>query len=329
MNSRFFLTNVRFLSRHAATASLFVATTSVFADHGPGTSGGGSSTQSAETLKPGKIAAEIRMDYTEFENLSSAEIESKASRAGSFDLLNRTFIETLSVSYGVVENFQLGLAIGLYQASRSREAEFNGDTGEIEISTFNPNGLTDLWFTGKYRFYRGPIGQFAMFGGVKFPTGRNEVRNSAGESVEPSATAGSGSVDGMIGLAYSRFLTGRLTMDVSGQYTFRTEANQFKLGDRIDAGLALAYRITEDIQKFPQVSVFVETNVRHLVESEAKGAKDPNTGGTVLFLAAGVRAGFTRNFAFILAPQIPAIQDLNGEQLKTKIKVNAALTFSF
>jgi len=299
------------------------------ADHGPGTSGGGASTQSAETMKPGKFSAELRLDYTEFEHLSDSEIDRKTARAGDFDLLDRSFLETLSVSYGVVENFQVGLSIGLYQAKRAREAEFDSSTGETEIATFDPDGLTDLWLTGKWRFYRGPIGQLATFGGVKFPTGRSDVHNSAGERVEPAATAGSGSYDGMLGLAFSRYLTSRLTMDVSGQYTIRGEHDQFKLGDRIDGGVAVAYRFTEDITKYPQFSVFGEANVRHLFKSEEDGERDPNTGGTVLFLSPGVRASFSRNVAFTVSPQIPVLQDRNGEQLETKIKVNAALTVSF
>jgi len=306
-----------------------VATTSVRADHGPGTSGGGSSTQSAETLKPGKFSAELRLDYTEFEDLADSEIEAKAARAGDIDLLDRSFLETLSVSYGIAENFQVGLSIGLYQANRAREAEFDDTTGETEFATFDPDGITDLWLTGKWRFYRGPMGQLATFGGVKFPTGRHNVHNSEGERVEPAATAGTGAYDGMIGLAFSRYLTSRITMDVSGQYTIRGEADDFKLGDRIDGGVALAYRFNEDITKYPQFSVFGEANVRHLFKSQDDGANDPNTGGTVVFLSPGVRASFTRNVAFTVAPQIPVMQELNGEQLETKIKVNAALTFTF
>lgn len=79
-----------------------------------------------------------------------------------------------------------------------------------------------------------------MLGGVKFPTGRNDVMNSAGERVEPSATAGSGSYDGMLGVAYSHFLTSRVTLDASAQYTLRSEANGFRLGDRVDAGLTVS-----------------------------------------------------------------------------------------
>ena len=299
------------------------------ADHGPGTSGGGASTQSGETIKPGKFAVELREDYTEFEHLSSAQIAAKAAKAGSFDLLDRSFLSSVSLSYGVVEDFQLGLTLGYYQAVNAAEAEFDAGTGNTEIATLDPDGLTDLWLTGKYRFYRGPIGSMAVFGGVKFPTGRNDVKNSAGEPVEPSATAGSGSYDGMLGLAYSRFLTSRFTLDTSAQYTLRTEANGFRLGDRIDGGVAVAYRFTEDIQKYPQVSAFAEANVRYLFKSEDDGAKDPNTGGTALFLTPGVRVGFTKNLSFTLSAPLPVLQDLNGTQLKTSYKVNGGLTLSF
>jgi hypothetical protein len=303
--------------------------TSVYADHGPGTSGGGAATQSGETLKPQKWSIEFRTDYTEYENLSQAEIEAKAASAGGFDLLDRSFLSTFSLSYGVVENFQVGLTLGHYNAVNAREAEFDSGTGETEIVTFNPDGLTDLWLSGKYRFYRGPIGSFAVFGGVKFPTGRFEVENSEGERVEPSATAGSGSYDGMLGLAYSRFLTARVTLDSSAQYILRTEADDFQLGDRVDAGVAVAYQFTEDIRQFPQVSVFAEANVRYLFKSEEDGERDPNTGGLAVFLTPGFRVGFTPNVAFTVSSPLPVAQDLNGEQLETSFKVNGALTFTF
>jgi len=299
------------------------------ADHGPGTSGGGSQTQSAETLKPGKFSIDLRLDYTEFENLSDREIEAKAARAGGFDLLDRSFLPTISLSYGIVENFQVGLSIGYYHAVNPREAEFDSGTGDTEITTFDPDGLTDLWLTAKYRFYRGPMGQFALFAGAKLPTGKYKVTNSEGERVEPSATAGSGSFDGMGGLAWSRYLTSRITLDVSGQYTFRTEHDDFRLGDRVDGGVAVAYRFTEDIQQFPQLSVFAEANLRHLFKSEEDGARDPNTGGTVVFLSPGLRLGFCPNAAFTLSPQFPVVQELYGEQLQTDFKINAALTMTF
>jgi hypothetical protein len=323
---------VRSIKRCSPFGALSLALTaalSVHADHGPGTSGGGASTQSGETLKPGKFSIELREDYTEFEDLSRAQLAAKAAHAGGIDFLDRSFLSTVSVSYGVVENFQAALTLGYYHAVNAGEAEFDPDDGETEFLTFDPDGITDLWLSGKYRFYRGPLGSLAVFGGVKFPIGRFDVDNSEGERVEPSATAGSGSYDGMLGLAYSRFLTARLTLDASAQYTLRTEADNFRLGDRIDAGVAAAYRFTGDIRRFPQLSAFAEANVRHLFKSEESGQRDPNTGGTVLFLTPGVRVNFCPNFSFTVSSPVPVVQELNGEQLKTSFKVNGALTLTF
>jgi outer membrane putative beta-barrel porin/alpha-amylase len=302
---------------------------SALADHGPGTSGGGVGTPSGETLPPGKFSIEFREDYTEFEDLSDTAIEAKAARAGSIDLLDRSYLTSIGISYGVVENFQVGVSIGHYEAQNAREAEFDSGTGETEIVTFNPDGITDLWLSGKYRFYHGPIGHLALLGGVKFPTGRNEVHNSEGERVEPSATAGSGSYDGMVGLAFSRFLTKQLTMDAGAQYTARTEADDFQLGDRVDAGLALAYRLIEDVESAFQPSLFAELNFRHLFKSEEDGERDPNTGGSALFATPGVRARFGQHVSLTVAAPIPVYQDLNGEQLETDFKLLGVLTLEF
>ena len=318
-------------ARTALTASglLLAHAPAAFADHGPGTSGGGASTQSGETLKPGKFSIDLRTDYTEYDHLSSAQLAANAAQAGEFDVLDRSFVSTIGLSYGVVESFQVGLSLGYYNAAQPRSAEYDSGTGDTEINTFDPNGLTDLWLTGKYRFYRGPLGSIAAFGGVKFPTGRDDVRNSAGERLEPSATAGSGAYDGMLGLAWSRFLTSQFSFDLSAQYTRRGEAHDFKLGDRIDAGVAFAYRFTRDIQKFPQVSAFAEANVRYLYKSEDDGERDPDTGGTAVFLTPGVRVGFTKSLSFTVSAPLPVMQDLNGTQLKTNYKVNGALNLSF
>jgi len=58
------------LTQHLGTTlalgAALATTTTARADHGPGTSGGGASTQSGETLKPGKFSVELRTDYTEF-----------------------------------------------------------------------------------------------------------------------------------------------------------------------------------------------------------------------------------------------------------------------
>ena len=314
----------------AIVAVIFISQIPIcHADHGPGTSGGGLLTQSAETLKPGKFTADVRADFTEFEQVSLGASQEKAARAGSFDILDRSLITSLSIACGVFENFQLTATMGYYSAVRAREVEFNAEEDVSEITTYNPNGLTDLWLTGKYRFYRGPVGQFAIMSGIKFPTGRWDVKNSAGELVEPSATAGSGSWDALFGAAYSRFITARCTLDISFQYILRTEAHGFRLGDRIDFGLATAYRLLGDVHKYPQLSLFGETNFRYLFETQENGEPDANTGGATLFLTPGFRVRFAKWCNFSISSPLPVVQVLNGEQLKTAYKITAELSFAF
>lgn len=292
-----------------------IANHTAFADHGPGTSGSGFITFSAETLKPGQFSSSFQFDWTEF--------DSPGGMPEEVDLLDRSFLSTFNVSYGVVENFQLGLTYGYFSSEGNREFE-NGD----EV-TFDPDGFTDLWLTGKYRFYQGPIGQFAMLGGIKAPTGDSTITNSEGEPVEPSATAGTGAWDGQAGLAYTIALNAVLTLDASALYSFRGERHDYRLGDRLDIGTSLAWRLGEGGGKYSQVSLVAEAILRHVQKSEEGGADDEATGGTVLFLSPGVKVSFTERLAASLGVQLPVVQNLNGAQLETDFRLLTGISYTF
>lgn len=302
------------------------------ADHGPGTTGG-SSTQSGETLKPGAIAFGVRWDYTHFENLTSSQIAHRAEQVGGehahFDALRWNLLTTFELSYGVLEDLQLSLSTGLYRGDDVREGHVE-ETGEVETHDHGDVvGWTDLWVSGKYRFLKGPYGQAAALAGVKLPTGRDDVRGAEDEKLEPTLQPGSGAFDFLAGAAYSVWLVERLSLDASTSYTFRTEDDDFKVGDRIDGGFAVTYRLTQDVKSFPQVAIFVEPSIRHVFKTREDGHLVKNTGGTVLFLTPGVRIGLTEHVSFMLAPQIPLLQLLNSEQQETRIKLLGGLTVTF
>ena len=65
------------------------------ANHGPGTSGGGSYTVSGEVLKQGKFDLTLREDFTRFEKIKSAEAERRAEKAGEFDALEDAYLTIL------------------------------------------------------------------------------------------------------------------------------------------------------------------------------------------------------------------------------------------
>jgi hypothetical protein len=305
-------------------------------DHGPGTTGGGLSTQSGETLRPGSLSLSFRLDYTQFEHLSSSDIQRKTSQVGGhhrhFDALRWSLLETFELAYGITDDFQMGFSFGYYRGDDLREGHIHED-GSYEFHEHGDvSGMTDQWITGKYRLFKGPDGHFSVLGGVKLPFGDDDEVGEGGNGNAPLDAAlqpGSGAFDAMLGVAYSRWLTERMTLDTSLQYTLRTEDDDFKIGDLITFGTAVAYRLTEKVDTFPQVSVFLEANVRHLFPNEEDGEKVHNSGGTALFLSPGVRVGISKNASISLAVQVPVIQELHDEQQETDFKVVAGVSFGF
>ena len=65
----------------ATLASLGCFVGSAVGDHGPGTSGGGASTQSAETLKRGQFSLETRVEFTEFYHPRSTRLSAAPKAA--------------------------------------------------------------------------------------------------------------------------------------------------------------------------------------------------------------------------------------------------------
>lgn len=82
------------------------------ANHGPATSAGGVSVESADTVPEGETSFVLRENYTSYEGLTRAEIESRAAAAGEFDYLDESFITSLGASYGVTEDFDLSASLG-------------------------------------------------------------------------------------------------------------------------------------------------------------------------------------------------------------------------
>lgn len=310
-------------------AATWAQAAAALAHHGPGTSGGGSATISGETLKAGVWDLDFREDYTHFQHIDREQAEAHASTAGEFDAVDETFVTTASAAYGITDDFQVAATLGWYHANNFISAERDEETGEVDSGETDPDGLTDLWVTFKGRVMKGKAGNLSLIGGVKVPTGRDDVRLDNSELLEPSSQPGSGSIDFQLGAGYSRFLTSQLTIDASILGTLRTSHDGFRVGDRLDLGTALAYRLTEDISQFPQWSVFAELNAVIVEKDHPAEGPNPNTGGTTLFATPGVRVRFTPVIAMTVAPSVPIYQNLNGDQDKTRWRLAATVSVSF
>ena len=296
-------------------------------NHGPGASGGGNATISGETLKPGSYELTLREDFAAFQPFNFNQAAERARHGGDFDALNHGFIMTVDLAVGVMPDLQIGLSTG-YFIGRDFQSASLQPNGSVEHSNANPTGLTDLLITGKYRVLKGAPGNLAIVAGVKIPSGRNDVHLANLEKLSPTDQPGTGAWDFPVGLAYSRFLTPKLTIDASVMYTFRTQRDYFKVGDRIDGGVALAYRLTDRITDFPQFSVFAEVNDVYLIKDKNRGVKDPNSGSNTVYLTPGMRIRFNKNLALTVAPSFPMYQVDYGDQGKVRFKMAVSLSYS-
>lgn len=315
------------------------------ANHGPGTSGGGVSTIAGETLKQWKVELTLQTDYTDFEHISRAQAQRIAARSapphdeaaeeaggeehgGHFDTLNHAWLTTVSLQVGLLDDLTVGAQVGYYWADDFVQAHVHED-GSTGAHTGDIEGLTDLWITAKWRVMKGAPGHLSLLGGVKIPVGTDDQHLSGGEEVHPSSQPGTGAWDFQFGLAYSRFLTAQLSMDASALYTLRTEHDDFKVGDRFDAGVALNYRLTENIRRFPQVGVFTELLVVWIGRDREGGDDDRNSGGTTWYVQPGLRVRFTENVSLTAAVGVPVVQDLYGDQADVRARASIGLTLSF
>src|SRR5213082_3449946 len=92
------------------------------ANHGPGASGGGSSTISGETLKPGHFELSLREDFSQFEKFSNAEAAARARSGGDFDALDHGFVTSIDFAIGIVDNFQIGASTGYFVGNDFKSA---------------------------------------------------------------------------------------------------------------------------------------------------------------------------------------------------------------
>lgn len=199
--------------------------------------------------------------------------------------------------------------------------------------TRSAEGIGDLTLIGRYTAYTvdspGRTVRIAPFLGVKAPTGRDNARDSLGplpSEIQP----GSGSWDFLGGVVATRQT---LDYQVDAQFAYKAnrEANGFRFGDVSGFDVSLQYRL------WPQelgsgVPAFLygvlESNLVHAQKNRSAGIRDPNSGGTSLFLSPGLQY-VTRKWILEAGVQIPVAQDLNGAALENDYILNAGLRINF
>jgi len=200
----------------------------------------------------------------------------------------------------------------------------------------NATGLGDVVALGKWRFFKKPepggTTEVAGFLGIKLPTGRDDLRDS-GLRLPAPLQPGSGSVDGIVGAAFTRLWDGgRWLINADLFYKANSEANDFRFGNVLSFDIGGQYRIYPyKYETYDQFTLngILELNGKYAEKSQLDGRPIGTTGGLKLFLSPGIQAIVTENLLLEVGVQLPVFRKLNGPQLAEDFRITAGFRLRF
>lgn len=184
--------------------------------------------------------------------------------------------------------------------------------------TLSNSGWGDLRFIGEYNIFQrdAPLVTYRaiLIGGMKLPTAEDDK-----SGLPPPMQLGTGSTDYIIGIAAS-LIGHHLGIYSDLKYTFKSEGNNYEFGDIMNYDIALGYRMLPEVyETYParQLNLFLEFNGLYGKRDRTSGQKVGDSGGHSLFLSPGIQFVPFKAALLEVSVQIPLLQALNGEQLKT------------
>lgn len=212
-----------------------------------------------------------------------------------------------------------------------KRLELNGMDGRVTRDTSGFGDMTGLLRVTAFKVDRpGETLRLAPFVGLEVPTGADDEADSLGR-LPPTLQLGSGSWDPLGGAIFT-WQTLQWELDVSASYQLRTEANDFDAGDEARGEASFQYRVLPWGDLDGGVPSFLyavaETNVVWTDEHRIDGMDDPDSGGTIWYLAPGLQ-WVTRRTVLEAAVQVPVLQRLNGNALERQFIARVSFRANF
>ena len=295
-------------------------------------------TISAEPLAQGQRAIGLRTEMIRSSAFNDAELENLAARGiegvHSTDYLSST---SLAVAYGASDDLTISARLPYVKRNEIREGELEDGVSEVH-SKGDSAGIGDAVLLGQYRFYKhNSIGASILFG-VKAPTGKTDVNNQ-GAQLDAELQPGSGSWDALAGMALSH-QRGSVGYHANVLYNKTTEGSQdTDSGDAFFYNAALSYRLSSGEGDHPHKDaaehghlawdLLLELNGGTRDKTKVAGNVQPNSGGSTIYLAPGIRFSSSASWTGFLSLGIPVSEDPNGVQTEVDYKLIGGLSFGF
>ncbi len=336
--------NLSKLARGAGLAALLAAVHAnpALAHHagpaGIGGNGGGLSVQGPDTLEAGKAAAGLQFTYLRSEQRSAAELAALAAQDIHAHDTDYAAIGVVGMAYGITDRLTVTAELPFIRRAGLREgvAVPSGVDRLGDVS-----GFGDASLLAKYRLAGSDERGLALIGGIKLPTGATHRLSDGGEELETEHQPGSGSWDTYLGAAAGTEL-GPVSLDASVLYQFTsTGAQQTRLGNRLQAGLALSHRFGaaehhhhdeggehDHDHGHQSWDLFGEATAEWEGRQNVGGATEEATGGTSVWFTSGARLNTASGFSLTVAAGVPVWQDVRPSHAPGSWRLTIALAKS-
>lgn len=292
------------LCAHRASASCGAATCTLMSDRYTLDSGTGRS----------GFSLDLRFEFVDQDRLRTGTRKARPEDIAGEEALERRTRQRgviASIDYGFDADWSLQVRLPLLQREHLH-APIDEDTGEVsgeERWRFTAPGDTQLTLRRRFSPEGGDT-VFAVYAGLKLPTGSRHEENSDGARAERSLQPGTGTTDIVAGVAARRsialhdvvFAQAGVTRALSG-------VDGFEPGKQYGAGVGWSHAFG------PHLGSVLQLNLQHRGRDAGHASEPEVSGGTTVDLSPGLtwspRPGSTV-YAYV---QLPLLHDVNGTQL--------------
>jgi outer membrane putative beta-barrel porin/alpha-amylase len=354
---------LRFIAAMAVSTAIGASTASA---HHPGVGGigggGGIFTIGAGTLDQGQFAFSAFIEYIRLKQLSDATL--LANIGNDVHGLQSIESRSLAVAFGITNDLTVSVRLPWVRRTGILEGvqEDPADPATVR-DRGNTSGIGDVTVLGQYRFLNNQASgtQAAALFGVKAPTGVTNLVDPFGEIFEAEFQPGSGSWDGLFGVAFSQRLNPAWSFHANVlAIATGTGTQDTNLGNRFLYNAALSYRVFGEtasephshdprsayahaghthapVTKAPTASAphthvaldaMLEVNGEWHDKQRTAGIVDPNSGGNTIYVSPGLRLT-VENWASYVLVGIPVVNDLNGIQATPAWRVLGGVSVVF
>ena len=245
----------------------------------------------------------------------------------TLDRETKTLTVPVTVVYGFTERFAGIVSVPwVYR----RHETLSG----AERITRKTDGVGDISLLGKYRIYTrdevGVTSRLSVISGLDLPSGRTADEDARGK-LPRTLQAGSGAVDGILGLAFTH-QTLDDEWDTNLTYQWNNRANDFEFGDVLKYTVAYQKRVLPWVLPeegmYQQLNLILELNGEWQQKHEDPNGTVADSGGHTIYVSPGLQLA-SKRFVAETSIQLPVVQDLNGSQVETDYTVIASLRFTF